>query len=180
MLLLCLIFFFFQAEDGIRDKLVTGVQTCALPISGGIDWAHAEALAYASLLTEGTPIRLTGQDTERGTFSQRHLVLHDAANGARWAPIQHLLGARAPFELHNSPLSEFACVGFEYGYAGAAPEALVLWEAQFGDFANGAEVIIDQFIFSGLAKWGQTSRLTLRSEERRVGKECRSRWSPYH
>src|SRR3989441_9081302 len=102
MLLLCLIFFFFQAEDGIRDKLVTGVQTCALPISGGIDWAHAEALAYASLLTEGTPIRLTGQDTERGIFSQRHLVLHDADNGARWASIQHLLGARAPFELHNS------------------------------------------------------------------------------
>src|SRR5439155_1680663 len=109
----------------------------------------------------GVPIRLTGQDTERGTFSQRHLVLHDAQNGARWAPIQHLPGARAPFELHNSPLSEFACLGFEYGYAVAAPEALVLWEAQFGDFANGAEVIIDQFIFSGLAKWGQTSRLTL-------------------
>src|SRR5206468_2210828 len=81
--------------------------------------------------------------------------------GGRWGPVQHDPGARAPFELHNSPLSEFACVGFEYGYAAAAPEALVLWEAQFGDFANGAEVIIDQFIFSGLAKWGQTSRLTL-------------------
>jgi len=128
---------------------------------GGMEWAHAEALAFASLLTEGLPIRLTGQDTERGTFSQRHLVLHDAQNGARWAPIQHLPGAKAPFELYNSPLSEFACLGFEYGYAVAAPEALVLWEAQFGDFANGAEVIIDQFIFSGLAKWGQTSRLTL-------------------
>jgi len=128
---------------------------------GGMEWAHAEALAFASLVAEGVPIRLTGQDTERGTFSQRHLVLHDAQNGARWAPIQHLPGARAPFELHNSPLSEFACLGFEYGYAVAAPEALVLWEAQFGDFANGAEVIIDQFIFSGLAKWGQTSRLTL-------------------
>ncbi|MGH7538986.1 MAG: multifunctional oxoglutarate decarboxylase/oxoglutarate dehydrogenase thiamine pyrophosphate-binding subunit/dihydrolipoyllysine-residue succinyltransferase subunit, partial [Gemmatimonadales bacterium] len=105
--------------------------------------------------------RLTGQDTERGTFSQRHLVLHDAKTGARWTPSQHLPGARASFELHNSPLSEFACLGFEYGYAVAAPEALVLWEAQFGDFANGAEVVIDQFIFSGLAKWGQTSRLTL-------------------
>src|SRR2546425_2283518 len=128
---------------------------------GGMEWAHAEALAFASLVAEGVPIRLTGQDTERGTFSQRHLVLHDAQNGARWAPIQHLPGAKAPFELHNSPLSEFACLGFEYGYAVAAPEALVLWEAQFGDFANGAEVIIDQFIFSGLAKWGQTSRLTL-------------------
>ncbi len=129
--------------------------------SGGIEWAQAETLAFASLLVEGVPIRLTGQDSARGTFSQRHLVLHDATNGRRYAPIQHLPGARAPFELHNSPLSELACMGFEYGYAVAAPEALVLWEAQYGDFANGAEVIIDQFIISGLAKWGQTSRLTL-------------------
>src|SRR5204862_7225055 len=103
---------------------------------GGMEWAHAEALAFASLLTEGVPIRLTGQDTERGTFSQRHLVLHDAQNGVRWAPIQPLPGARAPFELHNSPLSEFACLGFEYGYAAAAPDALVLWEAQYGDFTT--------------------------------------------
>jgi multifunctional 2-oxoglutarate metabolism enzyme len=128
---------------------------------GGMEWAHAEALAFASLLTEGSPIRLTGQDTERGTFSQRHLVLHDPTNDRRWAPIQHLPGARAPFELHNSPLSEYACLGFEYGYATAAPNALVLWEAQYGDFANGAEVIIDQFLVAGLAKWGDTSRLTL-------------------
>ncbi|HEX4573709.1 MAG TPA: multifunctional oxoglutarate decarboxylase/oxoglutarate dehydrogenase thiamine pyrophosphate-binding subunit/dihydrolipoyllysine-residue succinyltransferase subunit [Gemmatimonadales bacterium] len=128
---------------------------------GAIEWAHAEVLAFASLLVEGAPLRLTGQDTERGTFSQRHLVLHDIVNGQRYAPIQHLPGARAPFELHNSPLSEFACVGFEYGYAAVAPEALVLWEAQYGDFTNGAEVIIDQFIIAGLAKWGQTSRLTL-------------------
>src|SRR5512146_611328 len=128
---------------------------------GGIEWAHAEALALASLVAEGVPVRLTGQDTERGTFSQRHLVLHDAVNGRRYAPIKHVPGARAPFELHNSPLSELACLGFEYGYAVAAPEALVLWEAQFGDFANGGEIIIDQFIISGLAKWGQTSRLTL-------------------
>jgi len=128
---------------------------------GGIEWAHAEALAFASLLVEGTPIRLTGQDTERGTFSQRHLVLHDAVTGATCTPLQRLPEMRAAFELHNSPLSEFACLGFEYGYAVAVPEALVLWEAQFGDFANGAEIIVDQFIFSGLAKWGQTSRLTL-------------------
>ena len=128
---------------------------------GAIEWAHAEALAFASLLAEGTAIRLTGQDTERGTFSQRHLVLHDAADGRRYAPIQSLASGRAPFELHNSPLSEFACLGFEYGYAAAAPEVLVLWEAQFGDFTNAAEVIIDQFIIAGLAKWGQTSRLTL-------------------
>jgi 2-oxoglutarate dehydrogenase E1 component len=140
----------------------------ALPAAGGdgkpaprIDWAHGEALAFASLLTEGTPIRLTGQDTERGTFSQRHLVLHDAKTGQAVCPIQSMPEALAPFELHNSPLSELACLGFEYGYSQEAPETLVLWEAQFGDFVNGADVIIDQFIISGLAKWGQTSRLTL-------------------
>jgi multifunctional 2-oxoglutarate metabolism enzyme len=126
-----------------------------------IDWAHAEALAFASLLTEGTPVRLTGQDTERGTFSQRHLVLHDAKTGQAFCPIQSLPEALAPMELHNSPLSELACMGFEYGYSQEAPETLVLWEAQFGDFVNSAQVIVDQFIASGLAKWGQTSRLTL-------------------
>ena len=127
----------------------------------GIEWAHAESLAFASLLIEGTPIRLTGQDSERGTFSQRHLVLHDVRTGKRHIPIQNLPDARVPFELHNSPLSEYACLGFEYGYAVEAQEALVLWEAQFGDFANGAEVVIDQFLIAGLAKWGETSRLTL-------------------
>jgi 2-oxoglutarate dehydrogenase E1 component len=127
----------------------------------GIDWAHGEALAFASLLTEGTPIRLTGQDTERGTFSQRHLVWHDAKTGQTVCPIQSLPEALAPLELHNSPLSELACMGFEYGYSQEAPETLVLWEAQFGDFVNSAQVIVDQFIVSGLAKWGQTSRLTL-------------------
>ncbi len=126
-----------------------------------LDWAHAEALAFASLLTEGTPIRLTGQDTERGTFSQRHLVMHDAKTGQTVCPIQNLPEALAPLELHNSPLSELACMGFEYGYSQEAPETLVLWEAQFGDFVNSAQVIVDQFIVSGLAKWGQTSRLTL-------------------
>ena len=126
-----------------------------------IDWAHAEALAFASLLTEGTPIRLTGQDTERGTFSQRHMVLHDAKTGQTVCPIQSLPDAQAPLELHNSPLSELACMGFEYGYSQEAPETLVLWEAQFGDFVNSAQVIVDQFIVSGLAKWGQTSRMTL-------------------
>ena len=129
--------------------------------NGGIDWAQAEALAYASLLSEGTPIRLTGQDTERGTFSQRHLVLHDAKTGQRISPIQSLPGALAPMELHNSPLSEVACLGFEYGYSMEAPETLVLWEAQFGDFVNSAQVIIDQFIVSALSKWGQSTRLTL-------------------
>jgi 2-oxoglutarate dehydrogenase E1 component len=128
---------------------------------GEIDWGQAEALAFASLLVDGVPIRLTGQDTERGTFSHRHLVLHDARTGERYTPMQELEDAAASFEVYNSPLSEYSCVGFEYGYSTAAPETLVLWEAQFGDFANGAQTIIDQFISGGLAKWRQTSRLTL-------------------
>jgi 2-oxoglutarate dehydrogenase E1 component len=128
---------------------------------GGIDWGQAEELAFASLLVEGIPVRLTGQDTERGTFSHRHLVLHDAHNGQAYAPIQNLRESSASLEIHNSPLSEAAAVGFEYGYSVAAPEALVCWEAQFGDFVNGAQVAVDQFIVSGLSKWGQTSRLTL-------------------
>ncbi|HZO98269.1 MAG TPA: 2-oxoglutarate dehydrogenase E1 component [Gaiellaceae bacterium] len=128
---------------------------------GGIDWGHAESLAFASLLVDGIPIRLTGQDTERGTFSQRHLVLHDARTGELYTPMQELDDAQASFEVYNSPLSEYSCLGFEYGYSVAAPEALVLWEAQFGDFANGAQIVVDQFISSGLAKWKQTSRLTL-------------------
>jgi 2-oxoglutarate dehydrogenase E1 component len=128
---------------------------------GGIDWGQAEGLAFASLLTEGIPIRLSGQDTERGTFSHRHAVLHDQRTGETYAPIQHLPDASASMEIYNSPLSEFACLGFEYGYAVAAPDALVLWEAQFGDFVNGAQIVIDQFLVAGLSKWGQTSRLTL-------------------
>jgi len=128
---------------------------------GGVDWAQAEALALASLVCQGVPIRLTGQDTERGTFSQRHLVFHDAKTGERYRPIQNLPDATVPCELHNSPLSESACLAFEYGYSAQAPDALVLWEAQFGDFVNAAQVIVDQFLVSGLAKWGQTTRLTL-------------------
>jgi multifunctional 2-oxoglutarate metabolism enzyme len=128
---------------------------------GGIEFGHAEALAFASLLGEGVHIRLTGQDTERGTFSHRHLVLHDEKTGLPYCPMQNLPSAKAPFELYNSPLSETACLGFEYGYSSATPDALVLWEAQFGDFGNAGQVIIDSFIVSGEAKWGQTSRLTL-------------------
>jgi 2-oxoglutarate dehydrogenase E1 component len=128
---------------------------------GGIDFGHAESLAFASLLEQGVHIRLTGQDTERGTFSHRHLVLHDEKTGLPYCPMQNLASATAPFELYNSPLSETACLGFEYGYSAATPSALVLWEAQFGDFANAGQVIIDSFIVSGEAKWGQTSRLTL-------------------
>ena len=128
---------------------------------GGIDWGQAEALAFASLLVEGIPIRISGQDTERGTFSHRHAVLHDQRTGETHAPIQALPDAGASFEIYNSPLSEYACLGFEYGYAVAAPDALVLWEAQYGDFVNGAQIVIDQFLVAGLSKWGQTSRLTL-------------------
>ncbi len=128
---------------------------------GGIEYAHAEALALGSLLTDGVHVRMTGQDTERGTFSQRHLVLHDEKTGLKYAPIQHLDDAKAPLELHNSPLSETACLGFEYGYASSDPDSLVIWEAQFGDFANAGQVIIDSFIASGESKWGLTSRLTL-------------------
>jgi 2-oxoglutarate dehydrogenase E1 component len=149
----------FAVHPKLRKQLER--RRSALGPDGGIEWAHAEALALGSLLTEGVPIRFTGQDTERGTFSQRHLVLHDVNTGATLAPISNLPGALAPMELHNSPLSELATLGFEYGYSVAAPETLVLWEAQFGDFINAAQVIIDQFISAGLSKWGLTTRLTL-------------------
>jgi len=128
---------------------------------GGIDWGHAEALAFATLLEEGIPIRLSGQDTERGTFSHRHAVLHDPRTGETYTPLQNLASAAASFEIYNSPLSEYAPLAFEHGYSIAAPDALVLWEAQFGDFVNGAQIVVDQFIVSGRSKWGQTSRLVL-------------------
>jgi 2-oxoglutarate dehydrogenase E1 component len=128
---------------------------------GGIDWGQAETLAFASILADGTPIRLTGQDVERGTFSHRHAVLHDVQNGERYCPLQHLPMARASFAIFNSPLSEAAALGFEYGYSMHASNALVLWEAQFGDFANSAQVLIDQFVVSGRAKWRQSPSLVL-------------------
>jgi multifunctional 2-oxoglutarate metabolism enzyme len=148
----------------VHPKLEKQLSRRAAALDGAkpsVDWGHAELLAFATLLRGGTPIRLTGQDTVRGTFSQRHAGLWDARTGQRHVPLQHLPGPSASFELHNSPLSEYGCLGFEYGYAVTAPEALVLWEAQYGDFVNGAEIIIDQFLVSGLAKWRQTSRLTL-------------------
>jgi 2-oxoglutarate dehydrogenase E1 component len=132
-----------------------------VPEGGALDWAHAETLAFATLLAEGTPVRMTGQDSERGTFSQRHLVLHHAEDDSRYTPLANLQEAQAPFEVHNSPLSELAVLGFEYGFSVVAPRTLVLWEAQFGDFVNGAQVIIDQFLSSGRAKWSQLSRLVL-------------------
>jgi 2-oxoglutarate dehydrogenase E1 component len=133
----------------------------ALDDAGGIDWAHAETLAFATILADGTPIRLTGQDTQRGTFSQRHLALHDVQTGARYTPLQNLPPARAAFAVYNSPLSENSTLGFEFGFSVYAAETLVLWEAQFGDFANSAQVIIDQFIVSARAKWRQTPSLVL-------------------
>ena len=149
----------FTVHPKLAKQLERRLET--LGDKGGIDWAQAEAFAIGSLAREGTPVRLTGQDTERGTFAHRHLVLHDAKTGKTWTPIQHLSGAEAPIEIYNSPLSEVGALGFEYGYAVATPNALVLWEAQFGDFVNAAQVIVDQFVVSGLSKWGQTSRITL-------------------
>ncbi len=125
------------------------------------DYGAAELLAYASLLTTGTPVRLTGQDSQRGTFNQRHAVLVDTGTEVRYTPLAHLSEDQARFEVHNTLLSEAACLGFEYGYSRDYPEALVLWEAQFGDFVNGAQIIIDQFISSGEAKWGLLSGLVL-------------------
>jgi 2-oxoglutarate dehydrogenase E1 component len=125
------------------------------------DYGAAELLAYASLLTTGTPVRLSGQDSQRGTFNQRHSVLVDMETEVRYAPLDHMIDKQSRFEVHNSLLSEAACLGFEYGYARDYPEALVLWEAQFGDFVNGAQSIIDQFIAAGEAKWGLLSGLVM-------------------
>jgi len=126
-----------------------------------IDWGQGEALAFASLLADGVPVRLTGQDAERGTFSHRHAVLSDGKTGKKHDTLQALPQARASFEVYNSPLSEMAVVGFEYGYSVCDPQALVIWEAQFGDFANGAQVMIDQYLAASFQKWGQTSGLVL-------------------
>jgi len=124
-----------------------------------VDWGHGEALAFGSLLLDGIPIRLTGQDAQRGTFSHRHMVLHDVETGEECIPLQQMADAR--LEVINSPLTETAVIGFEYGYSVGADKDVVLWEAQFGDFVNVAQVMIDQFLSSGRTKWGQYSRLSL-------------------
>jgi 2-oxoglutarate dehydrogenase E1 component len=131
------------------------------PDAATVDWATAETLAFASILADGAPIRLTGEDVERGTFSQRHALLRDENTGAIHIPLQHIPQATAAFEVRNSPLSEAAAIGFEYGYSVQAPERLVIWEAQYGDFINTAQAIIDEFVVSGHAKWEQTSSLVL-------------------
>ena len=126
-----------------------------------IDYGFAEMLAYASLLEAGTPVRLSGQDSQRGTFNHRHSVLIDTETEQRWSPLSHLSEKQGRWEVYNSMLSEAACLGYEYGFARDFPEALTLWEAQFGDFANGAQIIIDQFIAAGEAKWGLLSGLVM-------------------
>ena len=129
-----------------------------------VDWAFAEAMAFGTLVIEGSRVRLSGQDSGRGTFSQRHAVLYDTQTGKSWAPLSELRSESKPearFEVFDSSLSEEGVLGFEYGYSVVASEALVMWEAQFGDFVNGAQTIIDQYIAASEDKWMQTSRLTL-------------------
>ena len=129
--------------------------------NGGIDWGFGELLAFGSLLLEGTPVRLVGQDARRGTFASRHAVFHDRANGQEWLPLSNLSETQGRFWVYDSLLSEYASMAFEYGYSVAAPEALVLWEAQFGDFANGAQSVVDEYISSAEQKWGQQSGVVL-------------------
>lgn len=150
-------------DFNVNPKLARQLERRAAVLTdrGAVDFAHAESLAFASLLAEGLPIRMSGQDTERGTFSQRHLVLHDIETGVRYIPVANLDEAAASFEVYNSPLSELAALGFEYGFSVVAPKTLVLWEAQFGDFVNSAQVILDQFLVAGREKWAQESRLVL-------------------
>lgn len=136
-----------------RQEMAQGVKP--------LDWAAGEALAIATLATEGVPVRLTGQDSERGTFSHRHAVLHDVQDGHEYTPLRHLAPNQARVDICNSPLSEAGVLGFEYGYSLDYPDGLVMWEAQFGDFVNAAQVIIDQFITSGEEKWHRVSGITL-------------------
>ncbi len=141
-----------------RERRKTIFET---PGERSIDWAAAEELALATIVADGIPIRLTGEDVERGTFSHRHAVYHDAVTGEEHVPLQRMARARAAFEIRNSPLSEYACVGFELGYNLQEPGRLVLWEAQYGDFINGAQIIIDEYLTSGRAKWGMAPSLVL-------------------
>jgi 2-oxoglutarate dehydrogenase E1 component len=146
----------------VHPKLLPLLQRrAAMATQGGIDWAMGELFGFGSLLLEGRPVRLSGQDSRRGTFVQRHAVLIDKKTGAEWSPLANLDPGQARFWLFDSLLSEFATMGFEYGYSVARPDAVVLWEAQFGDFANGAQPIIDEFISSSEQKWNQRSSVVL-------------------
>jgi 2-oxoglutarate dehydrogenase E1 component len=142
-----------EAIYAARRKMLAGEQP--------LDWGCAETLAYASLLEDGCPIRITGQDSGRGTFFHRHAVLHDQDTGKRWIPLEHISSNQPRFTVTDSVLSEEAVLGFEYGYSTTNPAALVIWEGQFGDFVNGAQVIIDQFISSGESKWGRFCGLAM-------------------
>jgi 2-oxoglutarate dehydrogenase E1 component len=152
----------FPADFHLHPKLVRFIDRRKQAHDGPhVDWSLAETLAFGSLVLEGTPVRLSGQDSGRGTFSQRHVEFHDAETDRVYSPLQHLAEKQAAFEVYNSPLSEFGIVGFEFGYSVADPLSLVLWEAQYGDFVNGAQVIIDQFISAAESKWGQPSGIVL-------------------
>ena len=150
----------FRPNPKIK-RFLLDARTAAFHAGGPIDWGFAEALAFGSLVLEGIPIRLSGQDTERGTFSHRHAVLHDMVNGATYTPLKHLDPAQASFCVYNSLLSEAAVLAFDYGYSLDYPGMLCIWEAQFGDFANGAQVVIDQFLAAGESKWQRTSGIVL-------------------
>ncbi|MGW1766945.1 multifunctional oxoglutarate decarboxylase/oxoglutarate dehydrogenase thiamine pyrophosphate-binding subunit/dihydrolipoyllysine-residue succinyltransferase subunit [Streptomyces sp. NPDC002073] len=146
----------------VHPRLLPQIQRRAAMIDDGtIDWAMGETLAFGSLLLEGTPVRLSGQDSRRGTFGQRHAVLVDRETGEDYTPLLYLSDEQARYNVYDSLLSEYAAMGFEYGYSLARPDALVLWEAQFGDFVNGAQTVVDEFISSAEQKWGQTSGVTL-------------------
>jgi len=152
----------FPEDFHLHPKLKGFIDKRLQILDGGtMDWAGAEALAFGSLVLEGTPIRLSGQDSGRGTFSQRHLVFYDAENGRPFVPMQHLTPNQGRFDVYDSCLSEYAVMGFEFGYSVADPLCLVMWEAQFGDFANGAQIMIDQFISCSYQKWNQPSGLVL-------------------
>ena len=144
-----------QVQKIYEDRRL--MATAATPVN----WGFAELLAYATLLEEGYPVRLTGQDVGRGTFSHRHAVLHSQKDGGTWVPLQNLRDGQPRFHIYDSLLSELAVLGFEYGYATTKPNALIIWEAQFGDFANGAQIVIDQFLTSGEIKWARLCGLTL-------------------
>ncbi len=149
----------FSSHATIQRTMAARLQ--AIKNEEAIDWGAAESLAYASLLSEGYSIRLSGQDSQRGTFGHRHAVIHDQANGATLIPLKSILNHSSRFHVINSPLNELASLGFEYGYSLVSPQNLVIWEAQFGDFVNGAQIIIDQFISSARVKWGRESGLVL-------------------
>jgi 2-oxoglutarate dehydrogenase E1 component len=148
----------FHVHPKLQQLLTKRVE---MSREGGIDWGFGELLAFGSLLLEGKSVRMAGQDSRRGTFVQRHAVFHDRENGQEWMPLRNLASNQAKFYIYDSLLSEYAAMGYEYGYAVENQEALVLWEAQFGDFANGAQTIIDEFISSAEQKWNQHSGVVL-------------------